>query len=178
MPTRMPTSPAPTVAPALREARPGDLPAVERLLTASGLPTDGVADVLTRRPADFVVAEAPTAAPGAPSEIVAVAGLEVCCDNALLRSVAVDPAWRAHGLGRELVRRLVCVAEGRGLRALYLLTMTAEHYFPRLGFARVERGEVPPEIAGTLEFRSACPASATAMARPLSSAASQAGGLA
>ncbi len=162
----MPASPAPAM-PALRAARPGDLAAVERLLTASGLPTAGVADVLARHPEDFVVADAPTEAPGAPGEIVAVAGLEVCCDDALLRSVAVDPAWRAHGLGRELVRRLVCVAEGRGLRALYLLTMTAEHYFPRLGFARVERGDVPAEVAATLEFRSACPASAVAMARPV-----------
>jgi hypothetical protein len=30
----------------------------------------------------------------------------------------------------------------------------------------VERGAVPPAIAETLEFRSACPASAVAMARP------------
>lgn len=155
------------VAPVLREARADDLAAVERLLAASGLPTAGVGDVLTRRPADFVVAEVSDEAPGAPGALVAVAGLEVCCDNALLRSVAVDPAWRTHGLGRELVRRLVCVAEGRGLRALYLLTMTAEHYFPRLGFARIDRGEVPAEIAATLEFQSACPASAVAMARPL-----------
>ena len=77
------------------------------------------------------------------------------------------PAWQRHGLGRALVRRLVCEAEVRGLRALFLLTMTAEHYFPRLGFSRVERDAVPPEIAATLEFRSACPASAVAMTRPL-----------
>lgn len=150
----------------IRQARPDDLAAVERLLTASGLPTAGVADVLTEDAADFIVADAHDT----PGELVAVAGLEVCGEHALLRSVAVDPAWRAHGLGRELVRRLVCVAEGRGLRALYLLTMTAEHYFPRLGFARVERGDVPAEVAATLEFRSACPASAVAMMRPLGTA--------
>ncbi len=100
-----------------------------------------------------------------------MAGLEVCCDHALLRSVAVRPEWRAHGLGQALVRRVVCRAEERGLRAFYLLTMTAEHYFPRFGFERVERGAVPAEIAATLEFRSACPASATAMAKPLAGAA-------
>jgi amino-acid N-acetyltransferase len=65
------------------------------------------------------------------------------------------------------VKRVVCRAEERGLRALYLLTMTAEHYFPRFGFAPVERGAVPAEIATTLEFRSACPASAIAMAMPV-----------
>jgi amino-acid N-acetyltransferase len=96
-----------------------------------------------------------------------VAGLEVCCDDALLRSVAVHPEWRAHGVGRELVRRLVCAAEARGVRALYLLTMTAEHYFPRFGFSVVDRQSVPPAVADTLEFRSACPASAVAMARPV-----------
>ena len=64
-------------------------------------------------------------------------------------------------------KRLVCVAESRGIRALYLLTMTAEHYFPRFGFTVVPRDVVPQEIADTLEFKSACPASATAMTRAI-----------
>jgi amino-acid N-acetyltransferase len=97
--------------------------------------------------------------------LVAVAGLEMCCDDALLRSVAVHPEWRSHGLGRDLIKRIVCHAEERGIRALYLLTMTAEHYFPRFGFERIERTAVPPEIAETLEFKSACPASAITMKR-------------
>ncbi len=158
--------------PTLRAATAADLPAVERLLAASGLPTAGVAAVFAAAPADFVVADDPDA----PGELAAVAGLEVCRDgtryaNALLRSVAVQPAWRRHGLGQALVRQVVCRAEERGLRALYLLTMTAEHYFPRFGFEQIERDTVPAEIAATLEFRSACPASAVAMARPLASAA-------
>jgi N-acetylglutamate synthase-like GNAT family acetyltransferase len=45
--------------------------------------------------------------------------------------------------------------------------MTAEHYFPAFGFAPVERDAVPAEIQDTLEFRSACPASAVAMTKPL-----------
>lgn len=150
-------------APTLRSALPTDLAAVERLLADADLPTAGVADLFATRADDFVVADDPTR----PGELAAVAGLEVCCDNALLRSVAVRPEWRAHGLGQALVKRVVCRAEERGLRALYLLTMTAEHYFPRFGFERVERGTVPAEIAATLEFRSACPASAVAMAKPL-----------
>jgi amino-acid N-acetyltransferase len=149
--------------PPLRAATAADLPAVERLLVAADLPTAGVADLFAERTDDFVVADDPTA----PGELAAVAGLEVCCDNALLRSVAVRPDWRAHGLGHALVKRVVCRAEERGLRALYLLTMTAEHYFPRFGFERVERGAVPPEIAATLEFKSACPASAVAMAKAI-----------
>jgi amino-acid N-acetyltransferase len=100
--------------------------------------------------------------------LVAVGGLEVCCNNALLRSVAVKPKWRKHGVGRGLVQRLVSLAEARRMNALYLLTQTAEDYFPRFGFERVAREGVPADIAETLEFKSCCPASAVAMAKPLS----------
>lgn len=162
-PTTTPAAGDPSAAPVLRAATVADLPAVERLLRDSGLPTTGVAELLAARADDFVVTDDPRA----PGELAAVAGLEVCCDDALLRSVAVRPDWRAHGLGQALVRRVVCRAEERGLRALYLLTMTAEHYFPRFGFTPVDRATVPAEIAATLEFRSACPASAVAMAKPL-----------
>ena len=153
----------------IRAATPADLPAVQRLLADGELPDAGLDALFARHAADFLVAEG-TDADGRRS-LVGVAGLEVCGQDALLRSVAVHPAWRAHGVGQQLVRRLVCEAEGRGLRALYLLTMTAEHYFPRFGFTHVERGVVPAAIADTLEFRSACPASAVAMARPLAGAA-------
>ena len=155
--------PALPALPALRPATTPDLAAIERLLVAADLPTAGVAEILAERPADFIVADEP----GARGELAAVAGLELRGNTALLRSVAVRPEWRRHGLGQALVRRVVCRAEERGLNALYLLTMTAEHYFPRFGFERVERAAVPPEIAATLEFKSACPASAVAMARPL-----------
>jgi N-acetylglutamate synthase-like GNAT family acetyltransferase len=138
----------------VRPARPADLPAIERLLTASRLPLDGVHEALPT----FVVAES-----GA--EIVGVAGLEVCCDDALLRSVAVDAAWRSRRLGRALVTRLIADAEARGVRALYLLTTTAEGYFPSFGFREIPRGAVPPDVQATAEFQGACPASATVMVR-------------
>ena len=145
---------ATTNAPRLRAAAPTDLSAVEGLLTASGLPLDGVAEALDT----FVVADAG-------SVLVGVAGLEICCDNALLRSVAVHPEWRSHGVGRALVTRVIADAEARGLRALYLLTTTAERYFPSFGFHTISRDAVPAEIRETAEFREACPASATVMCR-------------
>jgi N-acetylglutamate synthase-like GNAT family acetyltransferase len=144
----------PTDAPRVRSAAPEDLAAVEQLLAASGLPLDGVPEAF----GTFVVAEA-----GA--DLVGVAGLEVCCDNALLRSVAVRPEWRSHGVGRALVTRVIADAEARGLRALYLLTTTAERYFPSFGFRPISRDDVPAEIRETAEFREACPASATVMCR-------------
>ncbi len=138
----------------LRPARPEDLASVERLLSTSSLPLVGVAEALS----SFVVAEAD-------GTIVGVAGLEVCCDNALLRSVAVEAAWRSRGVGRALVTRVVSDAEARGIRALYLLTTTAERWFPGFGFRQISRDEVPDDVRETDEFRSACPASATVMAR-------------
>lgn len=144
----------------VRPAEPADLSAVEHLLVASGLPLDGVREALPT----FVVAEAEGA-------LVGVAGLEVCCDNALLRSVAVNPEWRSRGLGRALVTRVIADAEARGIRALYLLTTTADHYFPSFGFEQIARDEVPEDVRATEEFRGACPASATVMRRSLGTAA-------
>jgi amino-acid N-acetyltransferase len=140
----------------IRPAADGDLGAIERLLTENHLPLDGVREALRT----FVVAEAEDG-------LVGVAGLEVCCDDALLRSVAVSPAWRSRGVGRALVTRAISDAEARGLRALYLLTTTAERYFPSFGFERIDRSAVPETVRATKEFTVACPASATVMTRSL-----------
>jgi N-acetylglutamate synthase-like GNAT family acetyltransferase len=142
----------------LRLATHRDEPAVAALLTASALPLDGVHDALPC----FVVAEDA-------GEIVGVAGIEACGatgEHALLRSVAVAPSWRNHGLGRALVNRAIAEAEARGTKALYLLTTTAEHYFPSFGFTPTARAAVPDDVRATAEFQGACPASAIVMARP------------
>ena len=138
----------------LRPARIADLAEIEQLLVRSELPLAGVTEALP----GFVVAEAD-------GKIVGTAALEVCCNNALLRSVAVAPEWRSRGLGRALVTRVIADAEARGLRALYLLTTTAEHYFPSFGFRQVAREEVPADVRQTEEFTGACPASAVVMCR-------------
>ena len=148
-----------TPAAAMRAAAPADIDAVHRLLIASGLPTDGVAEAID----GFVVAESA-------GRLVGVAGLEVCCENALLRSVAVEAEWRSQGLGRALVTRVISDAEARGIRALYLLTTTAERYFPSFGFQQITRDEVPNDVRETKEFQEACPASATVMTCRLASA--------
>ena len=143
-----------TVGASLRPAQAADLPGIEQLLTTSNLPTTGVAGML----GGFVVAEHEGA-------IVGTAALELCCDDALLRSVAVAPEWRSRGLGRALVTRVIADAEARGIRALYLLTTTAEQYFPSFGFHRIARTEAPAEIQETEQFRSDCCSSAAVMCR-------------
>lgn len=136
----------------LRPATDADLAAIERLLTSSSLPTTGVAGALC----GFLVAEAE-------GEIVGVVGMEYRGSYGLLRSTAVAPEWRGRGLARQLVTRIVAEAEARGIRALYLLTTTAETYFPSFGFQTTTRDTVPGEIRDTGEFQGACPASATVM---------------
>jgi amino-acid N-acetyltransferase len=143
----------------LRRATLDDEPEVSALLTASALPLDGVHEALPC----FVVAEDAGA-------IVGVAGIEECGragQHALLRSVAIAPAWRRRGLGRALVTRAIAEAEARGARALYLLTTTAEGYFPTFGFSATTRDQVPDDVRATTEFQGACPASAAVMALQL-----------
>lgn len=140
----------------VRPATPTDLPAVEDLLTRSDLPLDGVRESLC----SFVVAERD-------GKLVGVAGLEKCGDDGLLRSAAVDLEWRGRGLGRTLVERVVFDAESNGLRALYLLTTTAEKYFSTFGFHETTRDAVPADVQATAEFSHACPSSATVMKLPL-----------
>jgi N-acetylglutamate synthase-like GNAT family acetyltransferase len=142
----------------IREATATDLAAVERLLTENHLPTVGVKDII----GDFLVAEAG-------DDLVGVVGMEYCCNYGLLRSTAVSSSWRSKGLGRQLVEQIIARAESRGINALYLLTTTAEKYFPSFGFKTTTRDAVPAEIRATDEFRGACPASATVMYRPLTS---------
>ncbi|HXT48428.1 MAG TPA: arsenic resistance N-acetyltransferase ArsN2 [Gemmatimonadaceae bacterium] len=145
----------------IRQAVAEDLPAVERLLVSNNLPIAGVADALC----SFVVA-------ASDERIVGVVGLEVCCEHGLLRSTAVDADFRDRGLGRRLVERIIAEAEARGIHALYLLTTTAERYFPSFGFVVSTRDAVPAPIRATTEFVSACPASATVMCLALPTAPS------
>lgn len=144
----------------LRAALDDDLGAVEQLLVASGLPVTGVAEALC----SFIVAESD-------GRLVGVVGLEVCNEHALLRSTAVAADWRDRGLGRQLVERIIAEAESRDIRALYLLTTTAERYFPSFGFVKTIREAVPESVRATGEFVSACPASATVMCLTLSDSA-------
>jgi amino-acid N-acetyltransferase len=88
-------------------------------------------------------------------------------DGALLRSVAVDASVRGSGLGLRLTDAALAMARERGAPAVYLLTTTAERFFPRFGFSRVPREHVPATIRESVEFTSACPASAVVMMRPL-----------
>jgi amino-acid N-acetyltransferase len=140
--------------PHLRSATAADEPAVGALLTECGLPVAGIRAGLP----GFWVAEVHDG-------IVGVIGLEEYESFGLLRSAAVRRDARGRGIGALLTEHLIAIAEERGIRGLFLLTETAETFFPRFGFAIVGREYLPPELNGSAELQGACPASAIAMVR-------------
>lgn len=133
-------------------AQAGDLPAVLELLDRSELPRDGLAE-------HFDIAL--VARDGA--QVVGSVAVERYGDAGLLRSVAVDRAYRSQGLGARLVSAALDQARREGLQSVYLLTTTAPDYFPRFGFTPIARGDVAPAVQQSVEFTSACPASALVM---------------
>jgi amino-acid N-acetyltransferase len=138
--------------PEIAPASSTDLPAVARLLEAHHLPTDDLASHVD----SLWVARSD-------GRIVGSVALELYADGALLRSAAVDPAFKGQGLGRRLTEVALAAAGDRRLPAVYLLTTTAEDYFPRFGFERIAREDVPAAVRESVEFTSACPASAVVM---------------
>lgn len=144
----------------VRQAGGGDLARIQELLTAASLPTAGLQDAMAHA---FVAVDG--------TRTVGVAALERHGAYAMLRSVAIEESHRGHGLGRQLVEAALGEAERLGLSAVYLLTTTAERYFPSFGFVPIDRSAVPEIVQRSIEFRSACPATATAMYRPLTPAA-------
>lgn len=154
----MTTDTAPTSV-VLRAARPDDWRSVAELLADAELPLAGAQDHLS----DFIVAE------GAGGTLLGCAALErytvddAAPASALLRSLAVAPAARGLGLGALLVGRLLDSARESGVADVTLLTTTAAGYFPRFGFQAITREEAPVAVRASVEFREACPASATVM---------------
>ncbi|MBI3348503.1 MAG: GNAT family N-acetyltransferase, partial [Burkholderiales bacterium] len=136
----------------LRQAGDSDWPAVEALLRANKLPTDGAQGHLST----YLLATHD-------SEVVGCAGTEVYGTVALLRSVAVVPGLHGQGIGRLLIERLLQEARSRDLGTLYLLTDTAPEYFAQFGFKRVKSEDAPPALKASAEFQGACPACAALM---------------
>jgi len=141
----------------LRRGDLADLPAVEGLVRAAGLPAHGVREAFATG----------CVAARADGSIVGAAAVEPYGETALLRSVVVAEAARGTGLGAQLVRGAEAIARDLGIRDLYLLTETAPAWFPRLGYRPIARAAAPSAIANSAEFAEACAATAVLMHRRL-----------
>lgn len=135
-----------------RPATMADLPVLQSLLQAVKLPLAGL-----ESPLPFTLLTEDQ------GQVLALAALEVHGGICLLRSVAVHPDARQLGLAWQLVTRVINHARALELQDLYLLTTTAETYFPRFGFQAVPRGAAPRELLASREFQDACPEGATLM---------------
>lgn len=135
-------------------ADPGDEKSIKRLLSASGLPHEDMAQHLRH----FILAKSD-------HDLIGVVGLEVLGELGLLRSLAVAPPHRNKGIGTILYGRILAYAHLQGIKELYLLTTTAEGFFSKLGFCKVDRNNVPPPIQATKEFQTFCPSTAVCMVK-------------
>ncbi|TFH85604.1 N-acetyltransferase [Billgrantia azerbaijanica] len=101
------------------------------------------------------------------SELLGVVGVEVCGDYGLLRSLAISEAHRGNGLGQKLVAFSEEWATRYKLKALYLLTTTADRFFEQLGYEELSRSEAPRPITETPQFAELCPDSSAFMGKGL-----------
>lgn len=130
---------------------------ITQLLSACSLPT---ADVATSGSLLFF-------GDHSNGKLAGVIGLEVYGTVALLRSLAVAPAQRKHGLGLSLVRFAEAYAAKHGVESLYLLTTTAGDFFSKLGYSTASREAAPPPIKTTPQFSGLCPESSAFMSKHL-----------
>jgi amino-acid N-acetyltransferase len=130
---------------------------VVALLEAEGLPTSDLTEAHLEH---FFF----TGSDGAPSALV---GLELYGQDALLRSLVVSGAARTQGLGSALILHAEEYAAAHQVRAIYLLTATAESYFKDRGYKHIDRAEAPASIQSTREFANLCPASSSFMIKRL-----------
>ena len=122
------------------------------LLTAEKLPTADLPETLDT----FLVTKQD-------GEVTGVVGLEIYGNFALLRSLAVDKAYRNQGLANTLLTEIEALAASKNLKAIYLLTETAPDYFSRKGYDKITRADVPAEVQQSTEFSHVCPQSAIVM---------------
>ena len=141
----------------IESAAKRDLPAIRALLERLQLPLAGVDEHLTTM---LVAREG--------DQIVGTAGIELYAEGALLRSVAVEPCKQGQQLGHQLTDAALHLASAHGVNAVFLLTTTAERFFPKFGFEPIDRAHVPPSVRASVEFQSSCPASAIVMRKQLS----------
>jgi amino-acid N-acetyltransferase len=99
--------------------------------------------------------------------LVGVVGLELCGDDALLRSLAVAEPCRGRGLGSDLLSSAEQRAHAQGVQTLYLLTTTASRFFAAHGFREIDRATAPAAVQETTEFQTLCPDSAVCMVKRL-----------
>lgn len=134
------------------KAKKTHLSGIFELLKQVELPPEGIEAHL----ADFIVSIHE-------GNVIGCAGLEIYETVGLLRSVAVHPDYQGKNIGNALIHQILSHAQKSEVEEIFLLTETAEKYFLRLGFKKIDRKGVDSRIKETQEFKSLCPVSAISM---------------
>ena len=140
----------------LGPADPAALCEIKTLLEGADLPVDDLES-------DDVTLLAATIG----GQFVGAIGIETYGTKALLRSLVIRPDRQKIGLGRRLVEQLEDRAKMDGTTDMFLLTETATGFFCELGYALMDRGQVPEAIRSTRQFSSLCPDSADVLHKAL-----------
>lgn len=133
-------------------ATPQDESEIQHVLTICQLPSEGIRPHLH----NFILAKSN-------NTLIGVVGIEIYGCTGLIRSLAVLPAERGKGIGKELYIRIIAHAHSQKVNEFYLLTCTAERFFAKQGFQKINRNLTPSILHSTLEFTSLCPNFATCM---------------
>ena len=138
------------------KAIPENRAALESLLLSLSLPVEDL-------PADL--ANFTLAFDG--SLMVGSAGVEPVGTLGLLRSVGVAESHRNLGMAGHLFNSSIDNARTKGIREIWMISNTADNYFERHGFERINRESTPAEIADTPQFKGLCPSTAVVMRKLL-----------
>ena len=138
-----------------------DKKSVLDLLNEAELPIEDLTDEKMK---NFMIAKAKD------GSIIGVVGVEIYRGSGLLRSLAVHTAYRGTGLGSLLTRKIESFARRKGIKVLYLLTVTAADFFTKIGYQVTQRDNLPAPIRKTEEFKNLCPVSAKCLFKVLDSA--------
>jgi N-acetylglutamate synthase-like GNAT family acetyltransferase len=136
---------------------PGSDPDLVATLAAAGLPTGDLAEPGR----SFFRFEAPA------GRLVGFIGWELAGEVALLRSLVVVPSRRGEGWSRAMTGWALTRLAELGATDACILTTTIAALAEKLGFARIDRALAPPEIRGSRQFGTLCPASAILLHRSL-----------
>ena len=132
----------------IRRARTSDVRAIRALVDANAdsgrlLGKDTV--TLFEDVQEFWVAER-----DADHAVVGCGALHVMWEDlAEIRTIAVDAAWRGHGVGHHLVDALLATAREVGVSRVFVLTV-ATGFFEKHGFGEISGTPVSPEVYAEL----------------------------
>jgi amino-acid N-acetyltransferase len=95
--------------------------------------------------------------------VIGTVAVEYDFNVALLRSLSVAKEKRNSGIGETLVEFIEGYVQKQGVLCIYLLTTTAENFFLKRGYKKIDRKEAPEFIKNTKEYSILCSASSSLM---------------